>query len=109
MIDWLIGWGNWLKAHVIYPQRLRRLVCRKRGHREVELGGYAWCLRCGWTEAEPPRLTVQVGCGACDVIIDIPFTFEVTEPDEDGHQHLEFDPDMTDLWAHSWAHAEEEE
>lgn len=104
-MDWLIGWTNWLRS-LVYPMPLKRLVCRKRGHREFKIDQNMWCTRCGHNDAEPPRPTVQVGCGLCSVVLEVPFEYTVTEPDEDGHQHLEFDPDMADLWAHSWAHGD---
>jgi hypothetical protein len=103
--DWLSGWTNWLRT-VAYPIPLKHWVCSRRGHNDYLIGDISICLRCGRNDADPPRPTVQVGCAHCPTVLEVPFGFTVTEPDEEGHQYLEFDPDMADLWAHSWRHTE---
>jgi hypothetical protein len=108
MSDWLDGWLNWLRWFV-YPVRLRRIRCRLTEHRSYRIDQTMWCTRCGDHEdCEPPMRPVVIGCPVCDVEIPIPVTFELSEPDEEGAQYLNFEPDMADLWAHSWTHQETE-
>lgn len=107
MSDWLDGWLNWLKWFV-YPLHLRRIRCRLTEHRSYQIDQTMWCTRCGDHESVESGGFVVIGCASCPAEIEVPYTYYVTEPDEDGHQSLLFDPDMADLWAHSWTHQETE-
>lgn len=48
--------------------------------------------------------TVVMACPECPAEIPITVTGVLTTDDE-GRQYLRCDPDMSDLWAHSWTHA----
>lgn len=50
--------------------------------------------------------TVNVECPICGAIIPATVSCRVTSED-DGTQLLVCDPDMTDLWAHAFAHQAE--
>lgn len=46
---------------------------------------------------------VGVLCPDCGVVVDVPVSARL-EADDEGTQFLDCDPDLTDLWAHSWTH-----
>ena len=48
---------------------------------------------------------VHIGCPTCGSVIPVPFTAELAW--QGDRQYIEFEPDMTDLWAHAWTHGAE--
>jgi hypothetical protein len=46
-----------------------------------------------------------VACPACNETIPVPVLARITR--SDAGQELETKPDMTELWAHTWAHENE--
>lgn len=51
---------------------------------------------------EPPNPTYYVECPDCEEVIAIPIVVEL----HGGHggQTMTCEPDLADLWAHSWTH-----
>lgn len=48
--------------------------------------------------------SVGIKCPECKLVIEVALTAELTE--KEGRQYLSVEPDMSDLWAHSWSHEE---
>ena len=55
-----------------------------------------------------PVGTVHVACDTCAAEVPVTVTADLQRDDE-GRQVLVCTPDMTDVWAHTWAHPEEGE
>ena len=51
---------------------------------------------------------VRVVCPECEVEVPCEVTAELVPADVEGRVNLECRPDMTDLWAHVWAHTDGE-
>lgn len=50
---------------------------------------------------------VDVECPECKEAIPVPIEVEIVGAP--GEQRMTCDPDLTDLWAHAWAHLNGEE
>lgn len=48
---------------------------------------------------------VSVGCPFCPAVIDVPIHVAISRA-PDGSQSIGSDPDIADLWAHSFTHPE---
>jgi hypothetical protein len=48
----------------------------------------------------------DVTCPVCEIVVPIPVGCVMIDGEEayEGNARLSCEPDMTDLWAHMWAH-----
>lgn len=105
LFDLAYGYTSGFPVRDIIPFALRRLLPGTPRRARYT----SWCE--DEDDADAPWVvgTAYVGCPVCNAALPATVTAEILNPDDafTGEARLACEPDMSDIWAHMWAHEQE--